>query len=108
MRCITGMSRCVPPRSGEKPFLCATKPTIWASPMPTLTVNGPLLAQFLEEMIAEEDLLLQQQRDHEAQSIREAIVGKSNGSSAEQRELETERPAVVVDLTRIPHYEEYR
>lgn len=73
-----------------------------------MTVNGPLLAQFLEEMIAEEDVLLQQERDHEAASIREAIVGKRNGSSPEQQKMGTEQPAVIVDLTRVPRYEEYR
>src|SRR5579885_1733887 len=73
-----------------------------------VTVNGPLLAHFLEEVMADEEVLLQQQRDHEAQSIRETTVGKSNGSSPEQQELETEQPVFVVDMARIPHYEEYR
>ena len=72
-----------------------------------VTVNGPLLAHFLEEMIAEEEVLLQQQRDHEAETIREAILSKTKGSFPQQQELETEQPAVVVDLTHIPHYEEY-
>ncbi len=73
-----------------------------------VTVNGPLLAQFLEEMIAEEEVLLQQQRDHEAQSIREAILGKSATLVIEKLEAREERPAVELDLTRIPRYEEYR
>jgi len=73
-----------------------------------VTVNGPLLAEFLEEMLTEEEVLLQQQRDHEAQSIREAILGKRAVLEMEGVEVETERPEVIVDLTRIPRYEEYR
>jgi putative transposase len=73
-----------------------------------VTVNGPLLAQFLEEMIAEEDVLIQQQRDHEAQSLREAILGKRSDHSLEKVGMRAERPEVIVDLTRIPRYEEYR
>jgi putative transposase len=73
-----------------------------------VTVNGPLLAQFLEEMIAEEEVLLQQQRDHEAQSLREALLGKRAEHSPEKVEMEAEQPPVIVDLTRIPRYEEYR
>ena len=73
-----------------------------------VTVNGPLLAQFLEEMLAEEEVLLQQQRDHEAQAIREAIVGKRAEQQSAQVEMEAEQSAVVIDLTRIPQHEEYR
>ena len=73
-----------------------------------MTVNGPLLAQFLEEMIAEEEVLLQQQRDHEAQSLREALLGKRVEHLPEKVEMEAEQPPVIVDLTRIPRYEEYR
>jgi hypothetical protein len=73
-----------------------------------VTVNGPLLAQFLEEMMAEEEVLLQRQRDLEAQSIREAILGKSAVKEPDLREQRAEREEVVLDLTRIPRYEEYR
>lgn len=73
-----------------------------------VTVNGPLLAQFLEAMLAEEEVLLQQQRDHEAQAIREAIVGKRAEQLSAQVEREAEQAAVVIDFTRIPQYEEYR
>ncbi len=73
-----------------------------------VTVNGPLLAQFLEEMAAEEQLLLQQQRDLEGQPIREAIVGSSLG-----RDLSTfpvaqeEEEDGELDLTTLPKLEEY-
>ena len=70
-----------------------------------MTVNGPLLAHFLEEVIAEEEVLLQRQRDLEAQSIREAILGKKTIAVPDVRE---QREEVTVDLTRIPRYEEYR
>lgn len=73
-----------------------------------VTVNGPLLAHFLEDMIAEEEVLIQQQRDLEAQSIREALLGKRAAQEPERREVGAERPEVIVDFTRIPRYEEYR
>jgi len=38
-------------------------------------VNGVLLAQFLEEIAAEEQVLLQRQRDLEGYAIRAAILG---------------------------------
>jgi putative transposase len=72
-----------------------------------VTVNGPLLAQFLEEVATEEQLLLQQQRDLEGLSIREAIVGQSPMTgpppSAELQEMDEE-----LDLATLPRYEEYR
>ena len=42
-----------------------------------LTVNGPLLAQFLEDVAAEEQILLQRQRDLEEQGLRDALLGTS-------------------------------
>jgi putative transposase len=72
-----------------------------------VTVNGPLLAQFLEEVATEEQLLLQQQRDLEGQSIREAIEGSvQKGSPAILQEQEEEDDEL--DLTTLPQYEEYR
>jgi putative transposase len=72
-----------------------------------VTVNGPLLAQFLEEVATEEQLLLQQQRDLEGQSIREAIEGSvQKGSPTFPQEQEEEDDEL--DLTTLPQYEEYR
>jgi putative transposase len=72
-----------------------------------VTVNGPLLAQFLQEIMTEERLLLQQQRDHEGQAIREAIVGPFQmiglEASADPQEMDEE-----LDLATLPRYEEYR
>ena len=73
-----------------------------------ITVNGPLLAQFLEEVMAEEELLIQRQRDLEAQSIREAILGKSVPLETFVQEQQKEREPIILDFTRIPRYEEYR
>lgn len=72
-----------------------------------VSVNGPLLARFLEEIATEEQLLLQQQRDLEGLLIREAIVGRSivrlkePGAEAEVGDEE-------LDLATLPQYEEYR
>ena len=73
-----------------------------------VTVNGPLLAQFLEEMATEEQLLLQQQRDLEGQPIREAIIGEVQGRDLppflqeQEEEIDEE-----LDLTTLPQLEEY-
>ncbi len=73
-----------------------------------VTVNGPLLAQFLEEMATEEQLLLQQQRDLEGQPIREAIIGEVQGRDLppflqeQEEEIDEE-----LDLTTLPKLEEY-
>lgn len=66
-----------------------------------------MLAQFLEEMATEEELLLQQQRDLEGQSIREAIVGQSRTTSLEPSTQEQEEDCEL-DLATLPRYEEYR
>jgi putative transposase len=73
-----------------------------------VTINGPLLANFLEEMMTEEELLIQRQRDLEAQSIREAILGTSGTKPPEMQERQEERGAIILDFTKIPQYEEYR
>jgi putative transposase len=73
-----------------------------------VTVNGPLLAQFLEEMATEEQLLLQQQRDHEGQSIREAIVGEIQVTGLLAFPQEQDEVDEELDLTTLPKLEEYR
>jgi putative transposase len=72
-----------------------------------VTVNGPLLAQFLEEMATEEQLLLQQQRDLEGLPIREAIVGRSLVRLKEPG-AEAEVVDEELDWASLPQYEEYR
>ncbi len=75
-----------------------------------ITINGPLLAQFLEEVAAEEQLLLQRQRDLEEHPIREAILGKRDIPPGQQLTLTQpeEDEEGELDLATIPRYEEYR
>ncbi len=75
-----------------------------------LTINAPLLATFLEEVAAEERLLMQRQRDLEEQALREAILGKSSGTLLPEmaHPQEEEEEDEGLDLTAIPRYEEYR
>lgn len=75
-----------------------------------ITINGPLLAAFLEEVAAEEHLLAQRQRDLEEHALREAMLGtrprtplpEIQGHADEAEEDD------ALDLTAIPRYEEYR
>jgi putative transposase len=69
-----------------------------------ITLNGPLLAQFLQKLQGDEALLLQRQRDLEEQAQREAIRLKKP-SGMKTREA---HPRVELDLTKISLYEEYR
>lgn len=69
-----------------------------------ITLNGPLLAHFLQHLESDEALLLQRQRDLEEQAQRSALLLKH------PPEMKTQDvPSLVeLDLTKIPHYEEYR
>ncbi len=68
-----------------------------------ITLNGPLLAQFLQQLENDEALLLQRQRDLEEQAQREVLLLKTPLGV-----LPREAPPLVeVDLTKIPQYEEY-
>jgi putative transposase len=75
-----------------------------------ITINGPLLARFLEEVAAEEQLLLQRQRDLEEHTIREAILGKWDTQPGHllERTEEGDDQFDDLDLATIPRYEEYR
>jgi putative transposase len=75
-----------------------------------ITVNSVLLADFLEELTAEERVLMQQQRDHEERSIREAILLKRKGEPLQEMERNQEEDEEFddLDLATIPRYEEYR
>ena len=70
-----------------------------------MSINGPLLAQFLEEIAAEEPVLLQRQRDLEGQTIREAILGNPSVPPEEGPQPQPEEEDVL-DLATIPRYEE--
>src|SRR5262249_15248591 len=75
-----------------------------------LSLNGPLLAQFLETVAAEEQILLQRQRDLEEHNLREALCGPR--PVALQPETvhapDSEEASDDLDLATIPQYEEYR
>src|SRR5258707_1573267 len=55
-----------------------------------VSIDSSRLAAFLEEVLAEDALLSQQQRDLEGASIREAIVGQSKTSRLETGNADTE------------------
>ncbi len=76
-----------------------------------VTINGPLLAQFLEEIGAEQRLLLQRQRDLEERSIREALqprlLPRSPVDLPEHESTIDPVPPRPLDLTTIPRFEVY-
>jgi putative transposase len=69
-----------------------------------ITLNGPLLGQFLHQLESDEALLLQQQRDLEEQAQRSALLPGAPLCMP----LRDEPPEIAVDLTKIRPYEEYR
>ena len=71
-----------------------------------MTIDSARLAAFLEEVLTEEALLAQQQRDLEGVSIREAIVGQAKTASLEPSNAESELDEEL-DLTTLPKLEEY-
>lgn len=72
-----------------------------------VSVDGPLLAQFLEEIATEEQLLLQRQRDLEGLPVREAIVGQ-RPQVLKPKDTEVQEDDEGLDLAALPQYEEYR
>jgi putative transposase len=75
-----------------------------------LTVNGPLLAQFVEDVAAEERILLQRQRDREEQGLRDALLGMRPLAPRHEMERppDADNEGDDLDLATIPRYEEYR
>jgi putative transposase len=69
-----------------------------------ITLNGPLLAQFLLQLKDDEALEEQRQRDHEEQAERSALLLRS----LQDRKPHIALPPVKVDLTNIQPFEEYR
>ena len=70
-----------------------------------ITLNGPLLAQFLQKLQGDEALLLQRKLDLEEQAQREAIL-RSRPKTPEP--TLSAPPLIELDLTKISRYEEYR
>jgi len=73
-----------------------------------LSINGPLLAAFLEKVAVEEAILVQRQRDLEGLPIREAIIGRRQPMllPAPSLPTETECDDDDLDLSTVPQYEE--
>jgi putative transposase len=72
-----------------------------------VSLDSSLLAAFLEEVLTEEALLSQQQRDLEGVSIREAILGQSKMTRIEPPNTDIEIDDEL-DLTALPTLGEYR
>jgi putative transposase len=70
-----------------------------------ITINGPLLAQFLQKLQGDEALLLQRKLDLEEQAQREAILLKRPKTPEPTLSAP---PRIELDLTKISRYEEYR
>ena len=74
-----------------------------------VSIDSARLATFLAEVLTEETLLFQQQRDLEGVSIREAILGQSISTGLELSTSTAESEADdELDLTALPTLEEYR
>jgi len=69
-----------------------------------ISLNGPLLAQFLQKLEHDEALLLQQQRDFEEQPLRASLLLRSPSKPAASESP----PLIELDLATIPSSEEYR
>lgn len=72
-----------------------------------VSIDSAKLAAFLEEVLTEEALLSQQQRDLEGISIREAIVDQAKTIGFEPSNTDVELDDEL-DLTTLPTLEEYR
>src|SRR5262249_17218636 len=69
-----------------------------------ITLNGPLLGQFLPQLEGDEALLLQHQRDLEEQAQRSALLPGARLCLPPR----DEPPQIAVELTTIRSYEAYR
>ena len=69
-----------------------------------ISINGPLLAQFLQKLENDEALVLQQQRDFEEHPLRTSILLRPQPARLEPGPP----PLIELDLATIPRYEEYR
>ena len=72
-----------------------------------VSMDSSLLATFLQEVLTEEALLSQRQRDLEGASIREAIVGPWKAASLQPTPAEASVDEEL-DLATLPALEEYR
>ena len=68
------------------------------------TLNGPILAQFLQEVEQEEKIALQHQRDFEEQTLRHTAL---QPKPVMVKVDDTSPKPVQIDLAHIPVFEEY-
>ncbi len=73
-----------------------------------MSVNSRLLGAFLEEVAAEEHILLQRQRDLEGQPLRETLLVSSPAAMPLLLPATAPAEGEALDLATIPQYEEYR
>jgi len=69
-----------------------------------VTLNGPLLAQFLQQVEQEETFERMHQREYEEQALRQASLGPHQ----ELPRSDEIPPEITIDLTKLRHLEEYR
>ena len=69
-----------------------------------VTLNGPLLAHFLQQVEQEETFSLQHQREYEEQTLRSA----SFGPHPQLPRSDEIPPEFTIDLTNLRRLEEYR
>ena len=69
-----------------------------------VTLNGPLLAQFLQQVEQEETFSLQHEREYEEQALRSASLG----SHPQLPRSDEVPPEITIDFTQLRPLEEYR
>ncbi len=69
-----------------------------------VTLNGPLLAQFLQQVEQEETFSREHEREYEEQALRSASLG-SHPQLPRSDEIP---PEITIDFTQLRHLEEYR
>ena len=67
-------------------------------------LNGPLLAQFLQQVEQEEKIALQHQRDYEEQALRHGVLQPQSA----RVQVPEQQEEIVIDFAHIPQFEEYR
>ena len=69
-----------------------------------VTLNGPLLAHFLQQVEQEETFSLQHEREYEEQVLRSASLG----SHQELPRSDEIPPEIIIDFAQLRPLEEYR
>ena len=69
-------------------------------------ISAQVLAPFLEAVAAEEQVLLQRQRDQEGHTLRDALLGNTARGRIAPHPV-VQEPDLPLDMAAIPRYEEY-